>query len=153
MIFFYRLNCLQPNCSPSPPCSPSCRCLEHDRSLSWQWAQHFRPQCRDQRVSAGDYSVFHLLSAQQAASHHPPDQCGAVHWASAELHGGHLWQVWDRRMKQKHQNSQNKMKSITCVIIIFSEKLELMTVITGSSFTIRLSGPDWISENSFHAFC
>lgn len=81
---------------PPPPRSSSGGCLEHDRSLSWQRAQHIGPQCWDQCVTAGDYSVFHLLPAQQATAHHPPDQCGAVHWAPAQLHGGHLWQVWNR---------------------------------------------------------
>lgn len=84
------------NWSQSVPSSHSSSggCLEHDRSLSWQWAQHAGPQRWDQCVAVGDYPVFHLLPAQQAAAHHPSDQCGAVHRAAAQLHGGHLRQVW-----------------------------------------------------------
>lgn len=67
--------------------------LEHDRSLSRQRPQHAGPQRWDQCVTAGDHPVFHLLPAQQAAAHHPPDQCGAVHRVAAQLHGGHLRQV------------------------------------------------------------
>lgn len=75
--------------------------LEHDRSLSRQRPQHAGPQRRDQCVTAGDHPVFHLLPAQQAAAHHPPDQCGAVHWAAAQLHGGHLRQVGPRRQGRR----------------------------------------------------
>lgn len=88
----YRLNTVW-LITVSLPYSSSGGCLEHDRSLSWQRAQHIGPQRWDQCVAAGDDPVFHLLPAQQAAAHHPSDQCGAVHWAAAQLYGGHLWQV------------------------------------------------------------
>lgn len=68
-------------------------CVEHDWGVSWQRAQYSGPQRRDQRVAVGDHPLLHLLPAEQASTYHPPDQCRAVHWPAAQLHGGHLRQV------------------------------------------------------------
>lgn len=67
--------------------------LECHRGFPRERHQHHGPQRWPLRGSPRNGAVHHLLPAEQAHAHHPPDQRGTVHKPAAQLPAGSLWPV------------------------------------------------------------